>query len=463
MLKNIIKKSPKIVNKTICNIYYNIPDYIKYGRKFRKQYNFLEESQYWSKEKLEKYQLNELKKLIKHAYETVPYYKKLFDKNNIRYEQINSFEDLKKIPYLTKDIIKENLEELISNKYNKNDIKYVTTGGSTGVPMGFYIDDRSDFLREWSFIANIWNRVGYNPKKNNRMVILRGNFIENGFYEYKDNKLILSSFKIEKHIEKYIELIRDYNPDFIQAYPSSIIILARYINLKKINLKLNNLKAIICSSENIYSQQRNEIEDAFNTRVFSFYGHTEHSCIAGECEQNTFYHLNSEYGYTELLDEQGKEIIEDGNLGELVVTGFGNYVMPFIRYKTGDMAILSKEKCDCGRNYKMIKKIQGRKQDYFINKNGEKIIFTWADYPLWSIKDKIWAYQYVQNEPGKVFLYIHFKEEVKPFEFKNIFDEVEKIFNKYYDDFEIEIRLNNEIKRTSRGKFKYLIQNINLN
>ncbi|MDU2663342.1 MAG: phenylacetate--CoA ligase family protein [Clostridium perfringens] len=456
MIKNLIKRSPSKIKRPISNIYYRIPDYFRYGKEFRKNYKFLKESQFWSEKKLEEYQLNQLKKLIKHAYETVPYYTKLFNNNNIKVSDINSFNDLKKIPYLTKEIIQDNLEDLISNKYNKQKIDYVTTGGSTGTPMGFYIDKKYDFEREWAFIANMWERVGYNVKSDNRMIILRGDIPENSFYEYKNNKLILSSFSIEKNINEYINLIENYEPDFIQAYPSAIIIISNYINSNNIKIKLKKLKAIICGSENINENQRKDIEQAFNTRVYTFYGHTEHSCIGGECEKSNFYHLNSEYGYTEIIDKNGFEVKTEDKVGELVVTGFNNYVVPFIRYKTSDMAVVTNKKCTCGRNYRLIKKIEGRKQEYFVNSMNERVIFTWADYPLWQCKDKIWSYQYIQNNPGEVELNIHFKDNNEIYDLKKI----EEAFKKYYKNIKININIVNNINRTKRGKFKYIIQNI---
>ena len=194
-------------------------------------------------------------------------------------------------------------------------------------------------------------------------------------------------------MDLYLDLIKKFDPDFIQAYPSSISVVSDYIIENKLNFRWKNLKAIICASENIYDFQRFKIEQAFGVRVYSFYGHSEKACIGGECEKSNYYHLQREYGYTELNATKEDEV------SEIVATGFNNYAMPFIRYKTCDMAINTNEACSCGRNYKLIKRVEGRKQDYFIDKNGCKKNFIWSDYSLWKVKDKIFAYQYIQNEP----------------------------------------------------------------
>ncbi len=460
MLKDIIKKS-YIIQKPIRYIYSSIPDYIRYGSTFRETYNFLKQSEKWDEKKLKEYQLKELQKLIYHSYETVPYYNKLFNEVRIKPKDIQDFNDIKKIPYLTKEIIRNNLEDLISNKYDKNKLKYVTTGGSTGVPMGFYVDKLYDKPREWAFITSMWSRIGYDVNKVNRNVILRGNIPYKGVYEYKNRDLILSSFKLtEENMHVYIDLMEKFNPDFIRAYPSAIHMLCKYILNNNIKPKMKNLKAIICASENLYNFQRKEIEEAFGVRVYSFYGHSEHACIGGECENTGLYHLQSEYGYSEIINETGQDAVEEDEIGELVATGFGNYAMPFIRYRTNDMVVNTNKICNCGRHYKVIKKVEGRQQEYFLDKNGEKVIFTWADYPLWEYKDMIWAYQYIQNEPGQVILNIELKKgvEINSKDFKNI----KKIFLDYYTDFDIEILLVKSIQRTKRGKFKYLVQNLNI-
>ncbi|GAB6150666.1 phenylacetate--CoA ligase family protein [Clostridium novyi] len=459
MLKNIIKKSPMRIEKVCRTIYYMIPDYARCGKVFRNTYNFLDKSQWWSKEKLQEYQFYNLKKIINHSYETVPYYTRLFNEYDIKPSNIQNFNDFKIIPYLTKEIIQNNLSELISQKYKKKNVKYVTTGGSTGRPMGFYVDEDYDKAIEWAFIAHMWNRVGYNPKRRNKFVILRGRIPNNGIYEYKDGNLILSSFELtENNMQLYIELIERFNPDFIQAYPSSIDILSKYISSNYKKIKIDNLKAIICGSENIYDFQRKNIEEVFKVRVYSFYGHTEHACIGGECEKHNYYHIQSEYGYTELINEYGNEVFREDEIGELVVTGFNNYVVPFIRYKTADMAINTNKKCSCGREYKIIKKLDGRKQEFIITKQGTKIALTSIIFAQhFDVMGKIKNWQIEQNNMGKIVFRIEDNSNLKGISFDEIKRKIEQVTQNQID---VRIEIVKKINRTNRGKYKFLIQNI---
>ncbi len=459
MLKQIIEKMPNIIKKPIINIYNSLPDAVKYGRIFNSTYKFLKLSEAWSEQQLREYQLKKVKEIVKYSYENVPYYTRLFNEINIKPEDIQDFNDLKKIPYLTKEIIRNNLDDLISKKYNKKNLRYVTTGGSTGTPMGFYQDKNREQKIEWAFTANLWSRIGYDTEKSYKMVILRGNIPKTGDYEYIGKNLVLSSFNlIEDKMDNYIQRILDFKPDFIQAYPSSISLLSKYIIDNNIDISLANLKAIICASENLYDFQRKELEQAFNTRVYSFYGHTEHSCFAGECEKSNYYHLQSEYGYTELINESGYDALEEDEAGEIVCTGFNNYVFPFIRYRTGDIAINSNEKCICGRNYKLIKKVEGRQQDYFLDKTGSKVTFIYCDEALWDVKDKIYLYQYVQNELGIVALYIQCKNEFTKEDKKCVIRD----FKRYYPRFDIELYFTDHIEKTKVGKFRYLVQNVKI-
>jgi phenylacetate-CoA ligase len=459
MLKEIIKNCPSFIVKPARYIYASIPDYIRYGKIYRNQYKFLKESQWWTKEQHEEYQMVQLNRLLEHAYKNVPYYTRVFDERGIKPEDIKIFSDLKKLPYLTKDIVKNNLEELVARNYERRNLEVIYTGGTTSIPAKFYIEPQRDKAREWAFISRLWSCIGYDAKKINRYVILRSNIPENGVYEYKGRDLILSSYRMtEENMRSYIELMEDFNPDFVQAYPSSIYLLSRYILRNNIKLKIPKLKSILCSSENLYEDQKPDIEKAFGVRVYNFYGHSEHACIAGECEQSSYFHIQSEYGYTEIINECGQDVCCEDEVGEIVATGFNNYAMPFIRYRTGDLLVNTNEKCKCGRNYKLIKKIEGRSQEFLVDEALTLMRASRAIRATKCIREKISGFQYVQNEPGKLVLNIQACEIVLDEEIKA----VRKVFHSYYPGIELEINFVENIGRTIRGKYKYLVQNLNI-
>jgi phenylacetate-CoA ligase len=425
-------------------------------------YAFLQESQWWSREQLQEYQIKQLEKLLKHAYENVPYYKRVFNERGLKPENIQDFDDLRKLPFLTKNIIRENFADLVATNFPQSKLQYATTGGSTGTPMGFYQEKGITIGRERAFIITMWNRVGY--QFDDKCIMLRGNVVKNTtkgkFWEHDPlNKLlILSSYHMKnENLAEYVEKIRQFQPKFIQAYPSAISILAKFMLENNIE-PIPGVVALLCGSENLYETQRQLLEEAFQCRIYSWYGNTEQAVLGGECEKNHFYHLFPEYGITELIGKDGNSVTEEGEIGEIVGTSFNNYAMPFIRYKTMDLGVHTNESCDCGRNYSLLKKVEGRLQELIVTKDGRNVtltafIFGQHFYAFSNIKEM----QLVQEEKGKILVNI-----VKTPNYSD--DDEEELRRKMIDSvdgqLDVQFKYVNEIPRTKLGKFKFLIQKL---
>jgi phenylacetate-CoA ligase len=371
---------PYTIRELLKYFYGAIPPSIRYSRTFWETYNFLQESQWWARERLEEYQMQQLTKLLHHAYRNVPYYRKIFDERRLKPEDIQKLDDLRRLPYLTKEIIQKNSPDLIAQNYPKSKLQYTTTGGSSGNPLGFYQEYGISGLKERAFLFTLWRRIGF--KIEDKSIVLRGNVVhsasERKFWEYDpiDKKLILSPFHMtDETLPNYIARIREFKPKFVQAYPSAISILARFMMLNNIE-PFPSIKAILCGSENLYAWQRELLEKVFKCRVFSWYGLSEQAVLAGECEKGPCYHISPEYGVTELIGRDNKPVTKEGEMGEIVSTGLTNFVMPFIRYRTADLAVYGGYGCECGRNYALIKKIEGRLQELIFTKDKRIITLT---------------------------------------------------------------------------------------
>ncbi|MDM5154207.1 hypothetical protein QUF88_10270 [Bacillus sp. DX1.1] len=449
----------RFVSNTLRHMYYKIPDYIRCGKLYRDMYMFLEESQWWDKKKQEEHQMLKLQELLQYAYEMVPYYKRIFNERDLAPKDIQCMNDLKLIPYLTKEIIREHLEEFISIQYKKKKIQYVTTGGSTGVPFGFYRHDRTELTKEWAFVTHIWGRADYNIRKENRRVILMGQSVTAGtkWFEYRKRQLFLSSSQLNaQNIEAYFKKIESFQPDFIQGYTSSLFLLARYMIEHGLQLPSFHLKAILCVSENILPEQRAIIEAAFNKKILSFYGHTEHAVIAGECENSTMYHFESQYGIVEFAN--GNQLVnQEDEVGEIIATGFHNPVMPFIRYRTKDLAVCTNKACSCGRNHVLAKRILGREQEVVITKTGNKVILTGAYKVIFSLQEQIELAQFYQDRPGVVILKI-VKKNTYRIESEHLI--LRELYKKFGDSVDIHIVYVDDIERTQRGKQLFHIQKL---
>lgn len=332
---------------------------------------FLNRTEAWSKDKLIEYQTERLKRIIKYAYDYVPYYKQLFDENGISPEDILSIDDMQLIPPLTKDIIRERFDDLTSTIYKRFDPVLTQTSGSTGTPLKLYLDKHINTAR-FAYYWRIWGWTGY--RLGQRWATIRGSIFESGkIFEYAKpmNALYISSYKITEENSKVIldELLK-FNPKMLRGYPASLYELAKFIcsDSRVENLKLNN---IICDAEKLEDFQKSFLQNTFNVSVYDSYGQWEHVCLIGECEYQRKHH-QMEYGILELLDENNK-IVKDGSLGEITATGFYNLAMPLVRYKTRDLAIKGNGSCACGRSHDLIDTIEGRHEDVIITPEGRHI------------------------------------------------------------------------------------------
>jgi len=453
--------SPRFVKQTAGVLFRFIPRKYLFGRKFREVRKYIKETEFLPREKILEIQLNRLREILIYSYNNVPYYRRLFDKHGIKVEKIESCDDIRKIPLLDKQQVKENFETLQSTNFKKSLRSYATTGGTSGQPLRFYIDKARSSI-EWAFITSIWERIGY--RLNDKRLVLRGEVIKNNrkklwLYDPLLNQLSLSTFHMsEDNLWKYLGLIQDFKPNFIHGYPSAIIILARFIRQNNIRLKFK-LKGIIGISENIIKAQREYIEDTFKTRFFSFYGHSEKLILAAECEKSNLYHVEPQYGFTEIIDSNGKSVVEDGQVGELVGTGFINHAMPFIRYRTGDIVEYTSRQCECGRNYVLLKTIRGRwLQEMLVTKKNSLISITALNIHS-NIFDKVIKFQFEQNEPGKAILKIIKSPDYSETDTKSIIKELNAKLDSQID---LQIDFVENIPSTQIGKSIFLKQNIDI-
>jgi phenylacetate-CoA ligase len=428
---------------------------------FRSKYKLLQKSQWWSKAQLEEYQLRQLNELLTHAYNNVPYYSKVFNERGLTPRDIRDFGDLEKLPFLTKEIVRNNIDVFRARNYAPSKFEYVTTGGSSGTPLGFYYERRISRAKEWAFIRTLWGRVGYNFSK--KCVVLRGDVVETadkGIY-WKSaifgRWLILPSYHIsEITTPTYVARIRKFEPEFVWAYPSTITLLAHF--MKKLEITpFTTLKAILCGSESVYPSQRDLLEQVFGCRVFSWYGHSEMGALAGECEESADYHLFPEYGFVELINTDGTKVENAAERGEIVTTGFNNPIFPLIRYRTGDFAVYSDHDCACARAYDRLGSIEGRwLQEMIVGTNGRLFPLTALNMHS-DVYDNVEQFQFRQHQAGELILCIVKGKHYAATDSQKLQQELTK---KIGDDMRLEIQFVDHLHRTATGKFKFLVQEL---
>lgn len=414
---------------------------------------FLSEADSWDEAQIQAYQLAELQKAVRHAYHTTRGYRERFDNAGFDPAAPITFESIRRLPFIEKEMIRDALPDFTSFKART---KYVTTGGSTGIPFGFH-RDATAFARELASKAHQYRRIGW--KEGDRQLVFRGLAIHaksrTQFFP-RFNELRCSSYHLTpERMEKYRLAAWKYQPDWLRCYPSSGSLFANF--LIESGRAFPKLKGILCASENLYDSQKEALQKAFGCRVFSHYGHYELSALAGFCEHEDTYHVLPQYGYVELLDPEGHPVTTPGRMGEIVATSFIMKATPFIRYRTRDYAVFKSHGCSsCGRPYDVWERVEGRLQEFAVTRTGRLISMTAINMHD-DIFDHIKQFQFVQEEKGL----ITFHYVPKPTCSDAIVADIRmRLFVKFGEDMDLATRAVDEIPPTKRGKHRFLIQRL---
>ncbi len=380
------------------------------GKQFRNNMKFVNEAQWWSREQFRSFQLKQVQTICTHAFEKSPFYREHFSSAGLNPSNIRELSDIERLPTINRDTINGHLDRMLTVSTKAAHIDYITTGGTGGVPLRFYIGAGRSPI-EYPYLVSGWQRVGY--QLGMPMAVIRGRIVSpdsHGLPHEYDPLLhhhYYSNFHMtEENMGRYLEHIRNLGPCYLHIYPSTASNLARFMLRHKIK-PINNIKGILAESENIYPEQRQMAEEVFGCRYFSSYGHTEKLVAATECEKSTNYHVWPTYGYFELLDTNGKPVTIPGEGGEIVGTGFINHIVPFIRYRTGDYATYLGNRCEqCGREMPIIADIRGHNiQEHLVAEDGSFI--TWSAVNAHDDTfDHVRQFQFYQDTPGKAVLKI---------------------------------------------------------
>jgi phenylacetate-CoA ligase len=418
---------------------------------------FLRETDKWSLEQIKEYELSEMQRVVEFAYKNTRGYRRLLDEAGADPQKIKTLDDIKKIPFFTKEMLRDNLEDFSADVPDRS---YITTGGSTGIPTGMYRDPVS-FAKELASKAHQYYRIGW--REGDRQIVFRGLQIDTPdgtefFPEFNELRCSTYQFGTEK-MEVYRQKAFEFQPEWIRCYPSSGYVFARY--LKDSGKPFPKIKGMLCSSEQLYDFQKQLFEEVFgaDARIFAHYGHYEMAALAGFCEFTDDYHVLPQYGFVELLDKNHEQVTKPGEIGEIVATSFIMQATPFIRYRTEDLAVFKGFGCEkCGRPYQIWEKIEGRLQELVATKTGRLISTSMLNMHD-ETYDHLKQFQFHQKERGSVIFRFIPKgscgEEIRA-EIKS------KLAGKLGDDIELILEAVEEIPLTKRGKHRLLIQELDL-
>lgn len=460
--KNLWEKAPGFVRTSVGRLLQIIPTDRVLGGRFRTMQRFVDEAQWWSADQNRAYQLEQLRRICSLAYEKTDYYRRSFDEAGFRPEDLKQPEDLAALPLIDRTVVSENAEAMCAVSPHSPGIDFVTTGGTSGAPLRFWVGAERSAV-EYAYLVAGWQRVGY--RLDMAQAVIRGQLVSedrNGLRHEYDPLLrrhYYSNFHMtDENMGRYLDHIRGIGPCFLHVYPSSVVSLARYIQ-RSGRAVPDNIRGILAGSETVTPEERKLVEQTLGVRYFSWYGHSEKLVMAAECEHSSDYHVWPTYGYFELVDDTGNIIDRPGVEGEIVGTGFINSAQPFVRYRTGDYATYVADRCDqCGRAHPILRPIRGHGGEGIVGLDGQTISATTLLRAAHSEHmGSLTRYQIYQEQPGEVELRVMLAPDGTEQDARKL---VESLAARTDGQVCITLAVVDDIPLTKRGKQRYVISRI---
>lgn len=417
----------------------------------------MERTQWLSPEHLEALRVERLRTFMADVGKHVPYFRNLFRDMAFDPSSIQNTSDITRLPFLTKDVIRANTDQFKSDV--AQDLVRFNTGGSSGEPLIFYLGNERvshDVAAKWR--ATRWWNVDIGDPE----IVIWGSPIELGTQDkvrmVRDQvmrtKLIPAFEMSEEKLDIFLRQIRAMRPKMLFGYPSALSHIARHANAKGVRMDDLGIRVAFTTSERLYDEQRQQIATTFACRVANGYGGRDSGFIAHECPSGGM-HITAEDLIVEIIDSEGK-LLSPGQSGEIVITHLATKDFPFIRYRTGDIGILDKNACPCGRGLPLLKEIQGRTTDFVVARDGTvmhglALIYVLRDLP--GVK----AFKIIQESLDWTRVLLATDLE---FDEQNCVKIITGFKQRLGESVKIEIERVPEIPKETSGKFRYIVSKV---
>ncbi|HIX58887.1 MAG TPA: phenylacetate--CoA ligase [Candidatus Blautia gallistercoris] len=321
------------------------------------------------REQILEWQNERLVKQVKHVYDNVPYYRNLMEEKGLTPADIQSVADLHKLPFLTKDDLREAYPYGLLAKPLSDCVRIQSTSGTTGRRVvAFYTQHDIDLWDECC--ARAIMAAGGTKDDVVHVCYGYGLFtggpgLNGGSHKVGSLTLPMSS----GNTERQIQFMCDLGSTILCCTPSYAAYLAESIIERGLQDQIK-LKAGIFGAEAWTEEMRHDIEEKLGIKAYDIYGLTEISGpgVAFECSAQTGMHINEDHFIAEIIDPNTGEVLPEGEKGELVFTSITKEAFPLLRYRTRDICVLTREKCSCGRTHVKMCKPMGRSDDMLIVK-----------------------------------------------------------------------------------------------
>jgi phenylacetate-CoA ligase len=428
------------------------------GRHILERLDELNRTQWLDRTALMNLQRQRLCRLLTYAYRYVPYYRCVFDRAGFRPDEVlTDLASLHKLPLLTKAIIGENFDDLLTTESRRRaQLSRSSTSGSTGQPLIFMLDaDFRDYFTAdvhrhltwggWEF-GQSHAYLGGASFEVSQVQSLRSRLMDWALNRCVTNAYILS----EESMRAFAERIRRRRPCLLYGYASSLYHFAEFV--RRSEFDDIRFKSVSSCAEVLYLHQRQLIERTFGCKVLDRYATRELGELGSQCEFQTGLHVSVESVYIEILDENGQPTCP-GEPGNIVVTSLNNCGMPFIRYMLADVASwYSGDACPCGRAHPMLSVVDGRHNDMFKARDG-RIVWGGMANPLWDIEG-VKQFQLVQRTYDSVLVRVVKEGGLQPAERTRVEEAIAAALG---ENVKVEFAFPSVIPIEKSGKYRYQI------
>jgi phenylacetate-CoA ligase len=356
----------------------------------------------------------QLTRLIKHAFETVPHYNETWSTVGFKPSSGLTISDLAELPFLTKDTIKYRKTELVSRRYGVSALHTDYTGGTTGTHTAFYRDracSTARFGRQWGILE----LCGYRPGtrrglfwRAHRDLHTGGSALKRRFRRFGHAQEVLSATTVHPgDMEDFYRRLVRFRPKILYGYPSAAQQFAQF--LIENELRVPPVERVICTAELLTDAQRRLFSEVFGAEVFDLYCSREQGCVAFECSRHNGLHVDAGSVVVEIVRD-GRPA-RPGERGEIVITDLLNYGMPFVRYATGDLATVPEGRCECGLSLPRIQSLDGRAVDTLARPDGAIVPGVMLAH-LFEGWDPVRAVQFIQDTPEAVELRVVLEQQL---------------------------------------------------
>lgn len=424
----------------------------RYGGAFPGLLREAESRTFWPAEQIQAYRDQRLRAIVQHCADTVPFYRRRFGELGISPNDIRTLTDLQHLPILTKDEIRDNYHGLISEAVPEKQHIMVHTSGTTG--SGLHLVTTKHASQEhWAVVWRFrrWHGIkldAWSAHFGSRSVVPLSQAQPPYWrYNYPGKQILFSGYHMSPaNLGAYLEELRSKRPPYLHGFPSLLALLAAHVLESGTSLGYQ-VEWVTATSESLLPQQANLIERAFGVRPRQWYGMAEMVAGVAECDHGRL-HVDEDYAAIEFIPNP------NGPGHKVIGTSFVNMAAPLLRYDVGDLVTLATDTCSCGRPGRVLASIDGRKDDYVILRNGVRLgrvsrIFQ----DMINIREA----QICQKRPGEITIRVVRGKNYTDLDEVALLQQARK---RVGDDTDILIKYVESIERSSNGKLRFVVSEI---